>query len=91
MGRIDLTVALVPQKIKAGVDISPCDVNIFPILALELGLFFKISKKLLNVFWENIDPFDATGQFCDKGESYRSVAFYGNKTQKNHIEKDSRT
>ena len=45
-------------------------------------------KKLLNVFWENIDPFDATGQFCDKGESYRSVAFYRNKTQKNHIEKN---
>ena len=45
-------------------------------------------KKLLNVFWKNIDPFDATGQFCDKGESYRSVAFYRNKTQKNHIEKN---
>tara|TARA_B110000027_G_C15896848_1_gene202269 strand:- start:110 stop:583 length:474 start_codon:yes stop_codon:yes gene_type:complete len=45
-------------------------------------------KKLLNIFWENIDPFDATGQFCDKGESYRSVAFYRNKTQKNYIEKD---
>ena len=45
-------------------------------------------KKLLNVFWKNIDPFDATGQFCDKGESYRSVVFYRNKTQKNHIEKN---
>ena len=44
-------------------------------------------KKLLNIFWENIDPFDAAGQFCDKGESYRSVAFYRNKTQKNYIEK----
>ena len=44
-------------------------------------------KKLLNVFWENIDPFDATGQFCDKGESYRSVAFYQNKMQKKLIEK----
>ena len=43
-------------------------------------------KKLLNVFWENIDPFDATGQFCDKGESYRSVAFYQNKMQKKLIE-----
>ena len=55
-GRIDLTVALVPQKIKAGVDISPCTVFILPILALEFGLFFKISKKLLNgflvgIFW----------------------------------------
>jgi peptide-methionine (S)-S-oxide reductase len=44
-------------------------------------------KKLLNVFWKNIDPFDVTGQFCDKGDSYRSVAFYRNRTQKNYIEK----
>ena len=44
-------------------------------------------KKLLNVFWKNIDPFDAAGQFCDKGESYRSVTFYKNKMQKNYIEK----
>jgi len=32
-------------------------------------------EKLLKVFWVNIDPFDAKGQFCDKGKSYRSVAF----------------
>ena len=44
-------------------------------------------KKLLNIFWKNIDPFDATGQFCDKGESYRSVAFYQNIMQKKIIEK----
>ena len=44
-------------------------------------------EKLLNVFWKNIDPFDAAGQFCDKGESYRSVAFYKNNAQKNYIEK----
>ena len=47
-------------------------------------------KKLLNVFWENIDPFDAAGQFCDKGESYRSVAFYRNRIQKNYIEKTAK-
>ena len=45
-------------------------------------------KKLLNVFWENIDPFDAPGQFCDKGESYRSVAFYQNKMQKKTYRKN---
>ena len=28
-------------------------------------------KDLLNVYWKNIDPFDASGQFCDKGKSYR--------------------
>ena len=43
-------------------------------------------KKLLEEFWVNIDPFDAAGQFCDKGYSYRSVAFYQNEKQKNLIE-----
>ena len=44
-------------------------------------------EKLLKVFWLNIDPFDAKGQFCDKGKSYRSVAFYQNIKQKKLIEK----
>ena len=44
-------------------------------------------KKLLNFYWKNIDPFDATGQFCDKGFSYRSVIFYKNNDEKNKIEK----
>ena len=44
-------------------------------------------KKLLDNFWINIDPFDAVGQFCDKGYSYRSVAFYQNQKEKNLIEK----
>ncbi len=43
-------------------------------------------EKLLEEFWVNIDPFDAAGQFCDKGYSYRSVAFYQNDKQKNLIE-----
>ena len=43
-------------------------------------------EKLLEEFWINIDPFDAVGQFCDKGYSYRSVAFYQNDKQKNLIE-----
>jgi len=43
-------------------------------------------EKLLKVFWENIDPFDANGQFCDKGKSYRSVAFYENLKQKEFIQ-----
>ena len=45
-------------------------------------------KKLLENFWVNIDPFDAYGQFCDKGYSYRSVAFYQNEEEKKLIEKD---
>ena len=30
---------------------------------------------ILDHFWLNIDPFDARGQFCDKGPSYRSAIF----------------
>ena len=48
-------------------------------------------EKLLEEFWVNIDPFDAVGQFCDKGYSYRSVAFYQNQKQKDLIKPVSYT
>jgi peptide-methionine (S)-S-oxide reductase len=39
----------------------------------------KVSyEKLLDVFWKNIDPFDAVGQFCDKGPQYRAAIFTNN-------------
>jgi peptide-methionine (S)-S-oxide reductase len=38
--------------------------------------------KLLDHFWRNIDPFDAEGQFCDKGPAYRSAIFVGNDEEK---------
>ena len=44
-------------------------------------------EKLLNVYWRNIDPFDAQGQFCDKGKSYRSVIFFQNQLEKEFINK----
>ena len=43
-------------------------------------------KKLLDTYWQNIDPFDSIGQFCDKGKSYRSVIFFENKIQKNLVD-----
>lgn len=36
---------------------------------------------LLTMFWRNVDPFDATGQFCDKGSSYRAAIFPGNASE----------
>ena len=45
-------------------------------------------EELLENFWINIDPFDSYGQFCDKGYSYRSVAFYQDTSEKKLIEKD---
>ncbi len=42
----------------------------------------KISfDQLLKVFWKNIDPLDAKGQFCDKGSQYRAGIFYQNESQ----------
>ena len=43
----------------------------------------KISyKDLLDYYWVNIDPFDARGQFCDKGPSYLSAIFVANEKEK---------
>ena len=37
---------------------------------------------LLDAFWHNIDPFDAGGQFCDRGDNYHSAIFYHSDRQK---------
>ena len=48
----------------------------------------KVSyAKLLEVFWHNIDPTQANGQFCDRGSQYRSGIFYLNEGQKAAAEK----
>ncbi len=38
--------------------------------------------KLLDVYWRNVDPLDASGQFCDKGDSYRAAIFYRNPAER---------
>ena len=38
--------------------------------------------KLLDHFWRNIDPFDPKGQFCDKGNAYRTAVFVGDDEEK---------
>jgi peptide-methionine (S)-S-oxide reductase len=37
--------------------------------------------KLLDIFWHNVDPTQADGQFCDRGPEYRSVIFYHGEIQ----------
>ena len=39
-------------------------------------------KKLLEVFWRQINPTDAGGQFVDRGNQYRSEIFYLNDGQR---------
>ena len=42
----------------------------------------KVSyKKLLDVFWHQIDPTDPGGSFVDRGSQYRSAIFYHNDKQ----------
>ncbi|CAM3843599.1 peptide-methionine (R)-S-oxide reductase MsrB [Mesobacillus zeae] len=39
-------------------------------------------EKLLKLYWQQIDPTDAGGQFTDRGNRYRTAIFYHNKAQK---------
>lgn len=51
------------------------DENIFPY------------EKLVELFWQQIDPTDDGGQFHDRGDSYRTVIFYNDEEQKETAEK----
>jgi peptide-methionine (S)-S-oxide reductase len=41
---------------------------------------------LLDIYWHSIDPLDPRGQFCDKGDEYRSAVFYGDDAEKKEAE-----
>lgn len=32
-------------------------------------------RQLVDIFWRTVDPLDAGGQFCDRGDSYRTAVF----------------
>ncbi len=39
-------------------------------------------ETLVDTFWKNVDPLDAQGQFCDKGDMYRPAIFTHSDEQK---------
>ncbi|WP_342431981.1 peptide-methionine (S)-S-oxide reductase MsrA [Neobacillus sp. FSL H8-0543] len=43
-------------------------------------------EKLLELFWQQIDPTDTGGQFHDRGQSYQTAIFYHNEIQKSLAE-----
>ncbi|CAM4458201.1 peptide-methionine (S)-S-oxide reductase MsrA [Paenibacillus tarimensis] len=43
-------------------------------------------RKLLELFWQQIDPTDAGGQFFDRGHSYRTTIFYHTEKQRQEAE-----
>lgn len=44
-------------------------------------------EKLLDIYWQQINPTDDEGQFVDRGEHYRPVIFYTDENQKVKAEK----
>ncbi|MCW8945335.1 MAG: peptide-methionine (S)-S-oxide reductase MsrA [Sedimenticola sp.] len=51
----------------------------------------KVSyQALLDHYWVNIDPFDARGQFCDKGPSYLSAIFVANEKEREIAEQSKK-
>lgn len=63
-------------------DVSSGDTGHYEVVRVEYDPAKVSYKKLLDVFWRNVDPLDADGQFCDKGPQYRAAIFYGNDEEK---------
>ena len=38
-------------------------------------------QQLLDIYWHNVDPLDTGGQFCDRGNQYRTAIFYHGEDQ----------
>ena len=45
---------------------------------------------LLEIFWRSVDPTDGGGQFCDRGDSYRTAIFANSGEQKRLAEASKR-
>ena len=62
--------------------------------AESVHVFYDPAKtsyaKLLDLYWHNVDPFSAEGQFCDRGHQYRPAIFYLDEAQKKAAEESKR-
>jgi len=47
-------------------------------------------EELLRVFWRNVDPTDDGGQFCDRGNQYRTGIFFHSEEQRRLAEASKR-
>ena len=43
-------------------------------------------EELVDIFWRTVDPTDAGGQFCDRGDSYRTAVFVADDGQREAAE-----
>jgi len=47
-------------------------------------------EQLVEIFWRNVDPTDPGGQFCDRGNQYRTAIFYEDEAQRRVAEESKR-
>jgi len=47
-------------------------------------------EQLLEAFWHNVDPTDGGGQFCDRGNQYRSAIFFEGEAQRRAAEESKK-
>ena len=45
------------------------------------------ARQLYDMFFRSVDPTDASGQFCDRGDSYRTAIFVSDSAQKQAAER----
>lgn len=48
-------------------------------------------QDLLAIFWQNVDPLDGAGQFCDRGSQYRSAIFTATEAEQRLAEQSKQT
>ena len=47
-------------------------------------------EDLLSTFWHNVDPTQANGQFCDRGDQYRTAIFVDGEDEREAAEKSKK-
>lgn len=68
-------------------DVKKGDSGHLEVVEIEFAPSIFPYEKLLEIFWQQIDPTDAGGQFHDRGDSYRTAIFYYTENQKEKAEK----
>lgn len=47
-------------------------------------------KELVEIYWQQTDPTDASGQFADRGDSYRPVIYYSDEEERQIAEESKK-
>lgn len=68
-------------------DVKRGDSGHVEVVEIEFDPTIFSYERLLEIYWMQIDPTDAGGQFHDRGESYKTVIFTHNVAQQEAAEK----